>query len=160
MKKRIGILSIILLLVATLTATYAWLVIQETSKIIEVPLANVELNVVSVEANNNKQLVPTKYYWLATQTDEYRFYIEATNLVSTLENQEKENFYQEIIDSYNIGLVDAPVQLLLKEPVATPNGIYIVVYLNGDQFLNFGQYRSWRNANTSVTLSFSFTLKP
>jgi hypothetical protein len=146
-------------LIATFTVTYAWLVFEETNKTIQVPKAKVELNVKSVEPNNTKQLVPTKYYWLETQTDEYLFYIEATNLLTTLTDQEKKDFYQELLDTYNVGLVGAPVQLRLEEPLATPDGIYIVVYLDGNEFSNFGQYRSWRNANTPVTFSFSFTLK-
>lgn len=159
MKKRIAVLSIVLLLVMTLTVTYAWLVLETVAVDIKVPSATVTLDLEADTANNAKQLVPTKFYWLTSQTNEYRFTITSTNLAPGLSNVQKKEFYQELLNTYTISLSGEPEKVSLKDPIATSEGIKLVVFLDDADFKNFGDYRSWRNPNKPLTFGFSFTLK-
>jgi hypothetical protein len=160
MKRRISAILLAVLLIFTMTVTYAWLVLETVSVGINVPEATVTLDLEEDELNNAKQLVPNKFFWLDTQTDEYRYTIISTNFEEDLTDPQKIAFYQEMLNSYTISISGGPEELSLKEPVATANGIELIVFLDDDDFNNFGAYNNWRKDNTVITFGFVFTLIP
>ena len=116
MKKRIAVLSIVLLLVMTLTVTYAWLVLETVAVDIKVPSATVTLDLEADTANNAKQLVPTKFYWLTSQTNEYRFTITSTNLAPGLSNVQKKSSIRSYLIPIPYHLVENRRKYHLKIP--------------------------------------------